>query len=90
MLLYLGIGRCSIAWSSGSFGICAWSAARRVVECRCILESKLRMTMSRASHPFQVRVSDQPQWLKSAIRMMMGIGTPSIQSKIERMISLLN
>jgi hypothetical protein len=35
-------------------------------------------------------VSDQAQWVKSAIRMMMGIGTPSIQSKIERMISLLN
>jgi hypothetical protein len=26
------------------------------------------------------------QWLKSAIKMMMGIGTPSRKSKIERMV----
>ena len=29
-------------------------------------------------------------WVKSAIKMMMEIGTPSSQSKIERMVNLRN
>jgi hypothetical protein len=39
----------------------------------------LKQTLSRVS-----------QWTNSAIRMTMGMGMPSIKSKIERIVSLLN
>ena len=40
-----------------------------------------------ASLPTAARTSHA--WLKSAIKMTMGMGTPTIKSKIERMSSLL-
>jgi len=38
----------------------------------------------------RLSVRHVPQWTKSAIRMTMGMGMPSIKSKIERIASLLN